>query len=284
MTPLIKDAARRGAGPYVRRFSLLERVLHALVIVSFIALVATGIPLKYSFSPWARVLMDLEGGRIAAGLIHRFCAIITFGYFFTHVGVLAYRVARSDKKLSFFWGPDSMVPQPKDLFDFFAMFKWFLGLAPKPPKFDRFSYMEKFDYWGVFWGVAIIGSSGLLLWFPQFFAQLLPGWVFNVATVIHSDEALLALGFIFTVHFFNVHLRPGKFPIDTVIFTGQATAEYMEEEHPLEMERAQQEGTLQPRMETQKPAVLHVWSIILGFLALGLGILMIVLVVLGLLR
>ena len=108
--------------------------------------------------------------------------------------------------------------------------------------------------------------------------------MFNVATIIHSDEALLALGFIFTVHFFNVHLRPGKFPIDTVIFTGQATAEYMEEEHPLEMERAQRAGTLQPRMETQKPGVLHAWSVMLGFLALALGILMIVLVVLGLLR
>lgn len=171
-----------------------------------------------------------------------------------------------------------MVPQPKDILDVVQQFRWFLGLGPRP-KFDRFSYMEKFDYWAVFWGVAIIGGSGLLLWFPEFFSLLFPGWVFNIATIVHGDEALLALGFIFTIHFFNVHLRPEKFPIDVVIFTGSATAQYMEEEHPLEYERLKAEGRLES-LEVEPPStVFYGWSIILGFMALALGISLIALVI-----
>ncbi|MGE5144715.1 MAG: cytochrome C, partial [Acidobacteriota bacterium] len=184
---------------------------------------------------------------------------------------------------SFFWGPTSMVPQGKDVRDVFQMFKWFFGLAPRP-RFDRYSYMEKFDYWGVFWGVAIIGSSGLLLWFPAFFAKFLTGWVFNVATIIHSDEALLATAFIFTIHFFNVHLRPEKFPIDTVIFTGRATTEYMEEEHPLEMARARSEGTLESRVAPPASRAAQLWSLWLGFISWSVGVVLVVLIIWALLH
>ena len=86
--------------------------------------------------------------------------------------------------------------------------------AGRGPQYGRWTYWEKFDYFAVFWGIAVIGSTGLMLWFPEFFTRLLPGWLINVATIIHSDEALLATGFIFTVHFFNTHLRPEKFPMD----------------------------------------------------------------------
>jgi hypothetical protein len=93
-----------------------------------------------------------------------------------------------------------MVPSLKDARDVAGMFRWFFRRGPRP-MFDRYSYMEKFDYWAVFWGIAIIGGSGLLLWFPIFFSRFLPGWIFNVATIVHGDEALLAMGFIFTIHF-----------------------------------------------------------------------------------
>ena len=70
--------------------------------------------------------------------------------------------------------PDSMVPQPQDGIDIYRNFKWFIGRGPRP-QFDRWTYWEKFDYWAVFWGMFIIGGSGLLLWFPVFFAKFLPG-------------------------------------------------------------------------------------------------------------
>jgi cytochrome b subunit of formate dehydrogenase len=277
MTPRPLSAADRGEGPYLWRFSPLERTLHAMVIVSFLGLVTTGFPLHFAHEPWARVLVRLVGGFQAAGVIHRLCALVTFGYFLTHVGSVVYRLIKGPNRMRMLWGPDSLVPQPKDVRDFAAMIKWFLGMGPRP-QFDRFSYMEKFDYLGVFWGVAIIGSSGLLLWFPEFFARFLPGWVFNVATIIHGDEALLATSFIFTIHFFNVHLRPEKFPIDTVIFTGRATADYMREEHPLEYERALREGTLDARIAPPASRAAYLWSVVLGFASLGVGIALILLI------
>jgi cytochrome b subunit of formate dehydrogenase len=277
------NAADRGAGPYVRRFSGLQRTLHILVIVSFLGLVMTGLPLKYSYTDWAHVLIRLLGGLTAAGILHRMCAIITFGYFFTHVGYLVAKLITSPERTKYLWGPDSMVPQPKDVLDVFGMFKWFFGLGPRP-KFDRYSYMEKFDYWAVFWGVAIIGTSGLFLWFPEFFARFLPGWVFNIARIIHSDEALLATAFIFTIHFFNVHLRPGKFPIDTVIFTGRATADYMKEEHPLEYDRVRATGTFDERVVEPASRAAYLWSVTVGFIALSIGIILIALVVWALLH
>ena len=277
MTPQPMDAASRGERPYLWRFTPLQRTLHALVIVSFLGLVITGLPLRFAYAPWARVLVRALGGLAAAGVIHRMCAIITFGYFATHVGSLIYRMAHGTSWKRILWGPDSMVPQGKDVRDLIGMFKWFLGRGPRP-RFERYSYMEKFDYLAVFWGVAIIGLSGLLLWFPEFFAKFLPGWVFNVATIIHGDEALLAMSFIFTIHFFNVHLRPEKFPIDLVIFTGRATTDYLKEEHPLEYERRQQAGALERLAAPPVSRLAYVWSVALGFASLGLGISVIVLV------
>ncbi len=277
------SVADRGQGPYLWRFGPIERALHGLVIVSFLGLVITGVPLHFSYAAWAAPLMRWLGGPVGAGLIHRLCAIITFGYFFAHLGQVTYKLIKTEDKRSIFWGPSSMVPQPKDLRDVRDQFKWFLGLGPRP-RFDRFSYMEKFDYWAVFWGIAIIGGSGLLLWFPEFFASFLPGWVFNVATIVHGDEALLALGFIFTIHFFNVHLRPEKFPLDAVMFTGRATVEYMEEEHPLEYERWVREGMIE-RLQAPPPSrAAYIWSVVLGFISLGIGIALIVLVLWALLR
>ena len=277
MTKHALNAADRGERLYLWRFTPLQRTLHALVIVSFLGLVITGLPLRFAYAPWAHALVRVVGGLQAAGLIHRMCALITFGYFFTHVGSLTYRMIRGTHWKKILWGPDSMTPQPQDFRDVIAMFKWFLGRGPRP-RFERYSYMEKFDYLAVFWGVAIIGFSGLLLWFPEFFARFLPGWAFNVATIVHGDEALLALSFIFTIHFFNVHLRPEKFPIDLVIFTGRATADYMKEEHPLEYERRREAGALQGLVAPPVSRAAYLWSIILGFASLGLGILVVVLV------
>ena len=257
-------------------------MLHVLIIVSFLGLVATGLPLRFSHAPWAAHLMALMGGPGAAGLIHRACALITFGYFFAHLADLARKFFRGPNRKALFWGPESMVPQFKDLRDVIQMFKWFFGRAPRP-QFDRYSYMEKFDYWGVFWGIAIIGSSGLFLWFPTFFARFLPGWAFNIATIIHGDEALLASSFIFTIHFFNVHFRPDKFPIDTVIFTGRATTAYMKEEHELEYHRLT-EGELKERVVPAASRAAYLWAVAFGFMALAVGITLIVLVLWAMLR
>ncbi len=228
-TPI--DAAARGHGPFVWRFRLVHRLLHGVSVVSFFALVITGLPLRFSCALWASDMMRLLGGTHTAGLVHRAAGAVTLAYFATHLAWLAVFIARSKDKKAIFWGPDSMVPQPQDFRDFLQMFKWFFGKAPFP-RFGRYGYNEKFHYFGAFWGIVLLGGSGLIRWLPGIFTRVLPGWAFNVAAVFHSEEALLAAGFMFVIHFFNVHLRPGKWPMDGVMFTGRATAEVLEEEHP----------------------------------------------------
>ena len=108
----------------------------------------------------------------------------------------------------------------KDLHDIVGMFAWFFGRGPKP-QFDRYAYWEKFDYLSLVAGTVIIGVTGFMMWFPMKTTQILPGECLNVALVIHSNEALLAMGVIFIfVHFFSAHLKPETFPLDKVIFTG----------------------------------------------------------------
>ena len=191
-------------------------------------------PLKFHDAGWARALLRIFGGPEFASVLHRLGAIITGFYFSMHIASVISRMykARAEyrnpetgefelKRLGkVMIGPDSPVPNRQDLRDLIANLKWFVGKGERP-QFDRWTYWEKFDYMAVFWGVAVIGFSGLVMWFPVFFTRLFPGWLINIAHIIHSDEALLAAGFIFTFHFFNVHLRPEKFPIDPVIFSGR---------------------------------------------------------------
>jgi cytochrome b subunit of formate dehydrogenase len=124
----------------------------------------------------------------------------------------------------------------------------------------------------------IIGSTGLLLWFPEFFTLILPGWTVNVATILHSDEALLAVAFIFTVHFFNTHFRPDKFPIDPVIFTGRITVEELKHDKPREYEQLVQAGELESYMTHQYPIKLQRVFRIFGFTALAVGLSLIFLI------
>lgn len=226
------DAAQRGRGPYVWRFGLFHRLLHASAILTFYTLVLTGIPLRFPCAPWSATLIDFFGGVHSAGLIHRVAGALTLVYGFAHFGYVALSWTRDRDWKRHIWGPDSIVPQPRDLRDFIQQWMYFFGRRRRP-RFGRFSYMEKLDYWGELWGFVVIGGSGLMLWFPEWFSHWVPGWMFNVATIFHGYEAMIAIVFLFAIHFFNVHLRPDKFPMDAVMFTGRATVDYMEEEHPL---------------------------------------------------
>lgn len=233
------EAVERG---YVKRFTEVQRWSHAALMLSFLGLALTGLPLLFSHTAWAARLSNVLGGFELAGLLHRAFAILMIVVFTVHVGTILRRVFLG-KEYGILWGPRSLVPQPVDLVQMFQHFRWFLGAGPRP-RFDRWTYWEKFDYWAVFWGMFIIGGSGLLLWFPELFTVVLPGWTLNIALLIHGEEALLAVGFIFTIHFFNGHIRPEKFPMDTVMFSGRIPLEELKHERPAEYERLVREGTL----------------------------------------
>ena len=136
------------------------------------------------------------------------------------------------------------MPNFDDLRDIRDHSRWFFGRGPKP-KFDRFTYWEKFDYFAELWGSGFIGLSGLVMWFPVLVSHVLPGWVVNLAQIIHSQEALLAAGFILTFHFFNSHFRLEKFPLDTVMFSGRIT------EAEMRHERARQSRDSPPKDDSR---------------------------------
>jgi cytochrome b subunit of formate dehydrogenase len=237
------------------RFSRLQRILHICMIVSFMSLALTGLTLKFSYTKWAVVLSHLLGGFETAGYIHRTAAVVMFGVFVTHlVDVYQLKKREYGSWRALLLGPSTMLPTRTDIAEFIATLKWFVQRG-KRPAYGRWTYWEKFDYFAVFWGIALIGSTGLTLWFPVFFTRFLPGWFINVATIIHSDEALLATGFIFTIHFFNTHLRPEKFPMDITVFTGRVPLEELKRDKPREYQALLESGKLEEKLELPYPPI-----------------------------
>jgi thiosulfate reductase cytochrome b subunit len=273
---------RPAHGPYVRRFTTAQSIVHVTVIVSFLLLAATGLPLRFVGAPWAPWLTAAFGGIPSADILHRIAAVITFGYFGYHVLGVLYRMLIKHEH-GFLWGPRSMVPQPRDVRDLIANVAYFLYLRPRPA-FDRWTYWEKFDYLAVFWGVAIIGFSGLMLWFPGAFTRVLPGWTLNVAFITHSDEALLATGFIFVFHFFHTHLRPEIFPMDPAVFTGRLPLERFEHERPLQYQRLLESHQLEQMLAPAPTKAELARAYVFGFLAVAVGVALAIGILVGLLQ
>jgi cytochrome b subunit of formate dehydrogenase len=259
-------------GKHWRRFSGIWRLAHITFALSLMVLTLTGMPLFYPDAAWAPWVMKALGGPAVAGLIHRVSAVIFAGVFFWHLIYIAIKLWKIRSTFKIF-GPESLIPGIQDLKDIIAMFKWFLGLAPRPV-FDRWTYWEKFDYWAPFWGVTIIGVSGLMMWLPHLTGTYLPGWVFNVAAIFHGEEAFLAVVFLFTVHFFNNHFRPEKFPVDVVMFTGTMSLEHLMREHPLEFKRLKESGELSKFIVDAPSPQITLASKILGFTLIAFGLIL----------
>ncbi|MBU1698783.1 MAG: cytochrome c3 family protein [Candidatus Eisenbacteria bacterium] len=270
---------RSGPEQQILRFEIFPRVLHIIVIISFIGLAMTGMILKFANQTWASGLARFLGGFESTGAIHRFCAVLTFAYFLLHFVHLHRKKKESGLSAwKFIFGSGSLLPNKTDLKEFWQTTLWFIGLA-KRPRYGRWTYWEKFDYLAVFWGVAMIGFTGLMLWFPEFFTRFLPGRFINVATIIHSDEALLATGFIFSVHFFNTHFRPEKFPMDPVIFTGVVSLEELKNDRPREYEELVESRRLKTLEVPEPPRWLRIAARVFGFSALAFGLALIGLII-----
>jgi cytochrome b subunit of formate dehydrogenase len=162
-------------------------------------------------------------------LLHRIGAVGLIAVGAYH---LFYLVAFREGRRNFL----ELLPRPKDVTDLFQMFRYFLGKSDERPRFGRFSYVEKFDYWAVYWGMVIMIGSGLMLWFLETALQFLPKFAADIAREAHSDEGLLATLAIIIWHFYNVHLNPEHFPMNRTFLTGRISEGEMREHHPLEYE------------------------------------------------
>lgn len=221
------------------RFNVIERIQHVILFTSFLVLTFSGWALKYpeqtvEHSMW---LVRIWGGAENAGIAHRIAGIVMILDFIWHLFYLGYSLSTGKMK---FHVNTTIVPLPKDVTDAIKNILYFLGIGKEKPKFGRFSYIHKFDYWAVFWGMGIIGLSGLFLAFPVQASYIFPSWsvnwIWEVIFIMHSDEALLAIVFILFWHFYNEHLRWNKFPMSMTWITGKISIEDMKHEHPLEYE------------------------------------------------
>ena len=274
-----KALARRNNKKFYRRFNRLQRALHFTMLISFFTLALTGMALKFSYMPWAQWTSRLLGGFDSMGFQHRLGAITLFCVTIVHLwDVLRRKRAARQTWRQVITGPDSIIFNGRDAREFVQSMKWFFGIGPRP-HYGRYTYWEKFDYFAVAWGVIIIGSTGLVLWFPEIFTYLVPGWVVNVATIIHSDEALLAVGFIFTIHFFNTHFRPDKFPMDPVIFTGLVPVDELKHDKPGEYEAMVESGELEEHLDEPYPERKERGFKIFGAIALAVGLILLTLII-----
>jgi cytochrome b subunit of formate dehydrogenase len=217
----------------VVRFSVLQRILHFLVMIGFTGLALTGFSMKFSAQGWARGVAYVLGAIGPLGSWHRFFAAMTYALVLAHLLWFFYFKYTLKGRLL---GPDSILLRRKDFKDLWQHLGYFIGRAGMP-RFDRFSYFEKLDYWAVFIGMNTMGLTGLVLWYPEFFTVLIPGTFINLAQVLHLYEAILAVALKFVVHIISAHFRPEIYPADKAIFTGKVTPERMRKEHPGEWER-----------------------------------------------
>jgi formate dehydrogenase subunit gamma len=222
-----------------QRFNVIFRLQHVILLVTFLLLAFTGWALKYPEPAlehtgwWIR----LWGGPKTAGIIHRVAGIIMISDFLWHILYVVSLAIRGKIKFS---PVTTVIPVPSDITNAIKNMMYFVGLSKEKPKFGRFNYIQKFDYWAVFWGMAIIGLSGLVLAFPTKAAILFPqwsaNWIWEVFFVLHSDEALLAITYILIMHFYTEHLKWENFPMSMTWITGKISMDVMKHEHPLEYE------------------------------------------------
>ncbi|MBU0971251.1 MAG: cytochrome b/b6 domain-containing protein, partial [Proteobacteria bacterium] len=254
----------------LKRFTPVQRLFHSLLMISFLVLGATGLSRLYIASGWGRWLADVFGGYTSALVVHRYAGFFMICGFAVHGLYLVTKINARN-----IVGPDSLLPRAKDITDFFAHVGWFFGLRGLP-RFDRWGYWEKFDYWAVFWGMVIIGITGLMMAFPMIATQYMPGWGLNLALWVHRIEAFLAMAHVFVIHFFIAHLRCHNFPMDQTMFEGSADLDAVQTEKPSWIDRLKQNGELEPLLVAEAGAPQKALFYLFGYAMVAAGLFLLI--------
>jgi formate dehydrogenase subunit gamma len=236
---------------YFTRFSLRQRIEHACVGLLFIILAVTGLTQEFFPMRWAEWMILTMGGIDRVRWVHRGAGIVFTVLVVWHVGAGLWQVATGRAR-------PSIVPTRKDFQDAILMLRYYLRISEEQPRFGRFDYRQKWEYWGMLIGSIVMIVTGFMLYFPVLTTRFLPGEIIPAAMMAHGREGLLAFLVVITWHLFNAHLSPEAFPFDPSIFTGKIIQERMEKEHPLEYEEAlaksEEEPGAPPSAGTDQPS------------------------------
>lgn len=216
---------------YFLRMTLNERIQHFLLLSSFIVLVITGFGLVFPESFWVKWIVSIIGENAfeLRGDVHRVASVVLILVGVYHIFYILF--TKRGKKLF-----KDMLPAKKDLSDLRKSFRYFVSKSGEKPRYGRFSYVEKMEYWAVFWGTVIMGITGLVRWFENIFLPIINVSGMDIAIAIHYYEAILATLAIVVWHFYFVFINPDVFPMNKAWLTGYVSRKVMEEEHPLELE------------------------------------------------
>ena len=258
------------------RFSIIHRLFHLFIMVTFLTQAVTGLCRLLYPTSWGKALTNFFGGYESITAIHSRVGVAMLLGFGVHIVYILLKVEWKSLRQSLFH-PDSLVPRLQDVIDLGQRVRWFFGLGP-PPAFDRWTYWEKFDYWAIFWGMPLLGITGLLLIYPLVTSSFLPGWTINVILLLHRAEALLAMLYIFIIHFTVGHFRHGMFPMNECMFAGSVELEEIRKEKPLWIVRLKEERKLEKALVPAPARWYRVAYFIFGFLALTTGLYLLVII------
>lgn len=204
-----------------KRFTLNQRIQHIIFFMSFILLAYTGFPLKFPDEWWSRWMIASVGGFDNRTLIHHISGFLMIGVSIYHVAYHAIlEKPRYDILFNF-----------KDVKDFQQQMLYFLKISDKSPEFGRYTWKQKFEYFGAGFGAIIMGFTGILMLNPFESMKYFPIGFIQIANLFHSWEAVLASIAIFIGHFYDEQFE--KFPNLTWL-TGNVSEKEMKHEHPLE--------------------------------------------------
>jgi formate dehydrogenase gamma subunit len=225
------------ASGQVIRMSLLFRVQHLVLTLLLLVLAVTGFSLMYHDNALAQAIIRMEGGVHNRGIVHRVAAILLMANVVHH---LFFMLLTREGKKEF----DDLIIGRADIDDFLQSLRYNIGTAAEYPRFGKYGYKEKFQYWGASIGTILISVTGFMLWAEDFSMRFFPKVVLDLAMVIHGYQGLLAFVILFFWHLYNVHLHPSVFPMNPSWLTGKVSAEWLRQEHPLEYEKLKGEGLL----------------------------------------
>ena len=252
------------------RFNIFDRLFHVFIMVTFLLQAVTGMGRLLYQTAWGKSVVGLFGGYNGATTVHNTVGVLMIIGFAIHIAYILAKVEWRAWRRSLF-SPDSLLPRLEDVKHLGQKFRWFFGLGP-PPAFDRWTYWEKFDYWAVFWGLPLLGLTGLMLMNPVAMSRIMPGWVLNILLLLHRAEAMLAMLYIFIVHFTIGHLRRGMFPMNECMFAGSVELEKEQEEKPLWIARLQEDGRLEEVIVPGPPRWYRILYFVFGYAALAVGL------------
>ncbi len=268
-------AGRRKQGESrIRRFTPVQRLFHLLLVLSFATQAVSGLSRMYIETNWGRFLASLFGGYEGALNVHKWGGIFMLTLFCVHV---VYVLATIDWRRfpRSLYGPDSLLPRWADVAQTFQHIGWFLGMA-KPPRFDRWGYWEKFDYWAVLWGMVILGGTGLIMYNSIVSSRYMPGWGLNAALWVHRIEAILAMAHVFIIHFFIGHLRRHSFPMDLAMFEGSVSLDAASHERPAWIARLEHTGKLEDVLVSKAKVGWRFLFYLFGYAALAFGVFLLI--------